>query len=68
MYVCEIKYTPFNNGTYNNFSIHHHIQLQPCTIVHAKKAALASFNVRAASFCYEFILLVYTISLYYMWI
>ena len=52
MYIRGIKYTPFNNGTYNNLSIHHDIQLQPCTIVHAKKAALASFNVRAASFCY----------------
>lgn len=52
MYVCGIKYTPVNDGNYNNLSIHHDIQLQPCTIVHAKKAALASFNVRAASFSY----------------
>ncbi len=52
MYVRRIKYTPVNNSTYNNLSIHHDIQLQPCTIVHTKEAALASFNVRAASFCY----------------
>ena len=33
--------------------------------MHKKEAALASFNVRVASFCYKFILLVFTTCRYY---
>ena len=36
MYVRRIKYTPVNNSTYNNLSIHHDIQLQPCRVIGQK--------------------------------